>query len=140
MDYDQYSAHDAIGRVYLSLASLINPLSGTIPLEGWFPIYDTLHGVRGEIQIKASIEVIKDHHKRSSNEILFFTGYSVPGCYSIIAEHGFIEELVVNIDPEYQVRVAASCGTVLQVVITSCSGLIRSDPQGLPMNRDNKFS
>ena len=29
---------------------------------------------------------------------------SVPSCYKTVAFHGFVEELVVNDDPEYQVR------------------------------------
>lgn len=32
-----------------------------------------------------------------------FVGPCVTEGYSIVSEHGFVEELVVNIDPEYQV-------------------------------------
>ena len=43
LDYDTYSAHDAIGKVYIDL----NPLlvkDGAAVISGWFPIYDTMHG------------------------------------------------------------------------------------------------
>ena len=44
MDHDLYSAHDAIGRVYIILNPLVESGSTHSSLEGWFPIFDTLHG------------------------------------------------------------------------------------------------
>ena len=48
MDHDTYSAHDLIGKVYICLNPLADgggaPSSST--LDGWFPIFDTLHGER----------------------------------------------------------------------------------------------
>ena len=43
LDYDTYSAHDAIGKVYIDLTPL---LTNDLPyvICGWFPIYDTMHG------------------------------------------------------------------------------------------------
>lgn len=43
LDYDTYSAHDAIGKVYIDLNPL---LTRDLPctINGWFPIYDTMHG------------------------------------------------------------------------------------------------
>ena len=43
LDYDTYSAHDAIGKVYINLTPL---LTNDLPyvISGWFPIYDTMHG------------------------------------------------------------------------------------------------
>ena len=32
-----------------------------------------------------------------------FSAARVPTCYNLVAIHGFVEELVVNDDPEYQV-------------------------------------
>ncbi len=86
-------------------------------------------GIRGEVHIKVMVEIIKDLHKHSSSEITFFSGqfsiimlyaaalqyvqmmiYSfidiglvVPDGFSLEAIQGFLEELVVNDDPEYQV-------------------------------------
>ncbi len=50
MDHDTYSAHNAIGKVYIPLSSLANDRSNHNSgiLDGWFPIYDTLHGEGGE--------------------------------------------------------------------------------------------
>lgn len=45
MDYDTYSANDAIGKVYIDLNPLLCKEAGSL-LSGWFPIYDTMHGNR----------------------------------------------------------------------------------------------
>ncbi len=45
MDHDTYSAHDAIGKVYICLNTLVDGGSQVNVLDGWFPIFDTLHGV-----------------------------------------------------------------------------------------------
>lgn len=48
MDYDTYSANDAIGRVYIGLGPLIAAASATglnsASLAGWLPILDTIYG------------------------------------------------------------------------------------------------
>ena len=73
MDYDTYTAHDAIGKVYICLNSLADSGSQNT-LDGWFPIFDTLHGVRGEAHVIVKVEVIKDQHRfrQSSCGIRFF--------------------------------------------------------------------
>lgn len=43
MDYDTYSANDAIGKVYIDLNPLLVKEVGST-LSGWLPIYDTMHG------------------------------------------------------------------------------------------------
>ena len=58
MDYDTYSANDAIGKVYVDLNPLLLPQKRRIhgagseedsskgaTMAGWLPIYDTIHGV-----------------------------------------------------------------------------------------------
>ena len=73
MDYDTYTAHDAIGKVYICLNSLADSGSQNT-LDGWFPIFDTLHGVRGEVHVIVKVEIIKDQHRfrQSSCGIRFF--------------------------------------------------------------------
>jgi len=48
MDHDMYSAHGLRGKVYICLNPLADggdtPSSST--LDGWLPIFDTLHGER----------------------------------------------------------------------------------------------
>lgn len=43
MDYDTYSANDAIGKVYIDLKPLLSKI-GPAQIQGWLPIFDTLHG------------------------------------------------------------------------------------------------
>ena len=43
LDHDTYSAHDAIGKVYIDLDPLLSK-ENTCVFSGWFPIYDTMHG------------------------------------------------------------------------------------------------
>ena len=64
MDYDTYSANDAIGKVYIDLNPLLltqqqpgpgdqqgngtpgaTPGSGNV-MSGWLPVYDTMNGIR----------------------------------------------------------------------------------------------
>ena len=103
MDYDTYTAHDAIGKVNISLNCLLSYDSPS-SLSGWFPIYDTMHGIRGEIKITVKVDFFVDANKfrQSSCGVQFFTTPSIPSCYKTVAFHGFVEELVVNDDPEYQ--------------------------------------
>ncbi|CAH1255794.1 unnamed protein product [Diabrotica balteata] len=88
MDHDTYSANDAIGKVYLNLNPLLLPVDGQImkygfngdssihhEISGWLPVYDTMHGIRAP---------------------------TVPQGYQAKLIHGFVEELVVYDDPEYQ--------------------------------------
>ena len=60
MDHDTYSAHDAIGKVYLDLNPLLcqreetastNATTSGVVLSGWLPIFDTMHGIRGDINV-----------------------------------------------------------------------------------------
>jgi hypothetical protein len=44
LDHDTYSAHDAIGKVYIDLNPLLTK-ERTMVINGWFPIFDTMHGM-----------------------------------------------------------------------------------------------
>lgn len=103
LDHDTYSANDAIGKIYVDL----NPLLTKDPLKvisGWFPIYDTMHGIRGELNIIVKVDLFSDVNKfrQSSCGIQFFSTAEVPSGYRMQVINGFVEELVVNDDPEYQ--------------------------------------
>ena len=78
MDYDTYSAHDPIGQVYIRLNNLVQR-EASRSLEGWFPIYDTLHGIRGSLRVKVQVELFSDQHffRNSSCGMMFFTSESV---------------------------------------------------------------
>ncbi|CAH0730763.1 unnamed protein product, partial [Brenthis ino] len=113
MDHDTYSANDAIGKVVISLAPLLareaNNANGTTPpggavLSGWIPVFDTMHGIRGELNVIVKVELFSDFnkYKTSSVGVQFFHCPMIPPGYKATAIHGFVEELIVNDDPEYQ--------------------------------------
>lgn len=101
MDYDTYSANDAIGKVCLSLNPLIqNPESKGF--NGHVPIYDTMNGIRGEINFICKVELFSDNNKfrQSSCGVQFFHSTSIPyGFHAVI--RGFVEEMIVDDDPEH---------------------------------------
>lgn len=59
MDHDTYSSHDAIGKVTLMLSNYLDASSGDSIhqhyVKQWFPVYDTMHGLRGELQVELLI-------------------------------------------------------------------------------------
>jgi hypothetical protein len=103
MDYDVYSANDAIGKVYLDLNPLLLSSGSTINLSGtrqeniepspvntssnclstgiggssfagWVPVFDTMHGIRGEVNLIVKVELFSDTNKfrQSSCGVQFF--------------------------------------------------------------------
>ncbi|GLG96185.1 Uncharacterized protein GBIM_03015, partial [Gryllus bimaculatus] len=117
MDYDTYSANDSIGKVYLDLNPLLlpppptvgkiaggtdPPSSGSAPagtvFSGWIPVFDTMHGIRGEVNIIVKVELFSDFNKFRQSSC----APVIPSGYHVQVVHGFVEELVVNDDPEYQ--------------------------------------
>ncbi|KAK9890127.1 hypothetical protein WA026_008936 [Henosepilachna vigintioctopunctata] len=121
MDHDTYSANDAIGKVYLNLNPLLLPScvpmmkygsnldsninsSKNSVLSGWIPVYDTMHGIRGEVNVTVKVELFSDFNKfrQSSCGVHFFYTPSIPHGYYAQAIYGFVEELIVSDDPEYK--------------------------------------
>ncbi|XP_051512080.1 C2 domain-containing protein 5 isoform X10 [Myxocyprinus asiaticus] len=103
LDHDTYSANDAIGKVYIDIDPLLCSEAATV-ISGWLPIYDTIHGIRGEINVLVKVDFFNDlnRFRQSSCGVKFFCTTSIPRCYRAVMVHGFVEELVVNEDPEYQ--------------------------------------
>jgi len=127
MDYDTVTAHDAIGKVNISLGPLLTQdPPGSI--DGWFPIYDTMHGIRGEVKVTVKVDFFVDSNKfrQSSCGVQFFYTCSVPFGHKALVIHGFVEELVVNDDPEYQwidkIRTPRSSNEARQRLFTKLSG------------------
>ncbi|KAK5639386.1 hypothetical protein RI129_011878 [Pyrocoelia pectoralis] len=150
MDHDTYSANDAIGKVYVDLNPLLLPPVPVIPkcgwvgdassngehstnslLLGWFPVYDTMHGIRGEVNIMVKVELFSDFNKfrQSSCGVQFFCSPSVPHGYAIQMYHGFVEELIVNDDPEYQwidkIRTPRASNEARQTLFFKLAGELR---------------
>uniref|UniRef100_W8BDG6 Uncharacterized protein KIAA0528 n=1 Tax=Ceratitis capitata TaxID=7213 RepID=W8BDG6_CERCA len=137
MDYDTYSANDAIGKVNISLNPLCLEMSGPTThgkgtvLSGWIPVFDTMHGIRGEVNVIVKVDLFSDLNKfrQSSCGIPFFHSQCIPFGYRAQMIHGFVEELVVNDDPEYQwidkIRTPRASNEARQVVFLKLSGQVQ---------------
>ncbi|KAL6106824.1 c2cd5 [Pungitius sinensis] len=127
LDHDTYSANDAIGKVYIDIDPLLCSEAASV-ISGWFPIYDTIHGIRGEINVLVKVELFNDlnRFRQSSCGVKFFCTTSIPRCYRAVLVHGFVEELVVNEDPEYQwidrIRTPRASNEARQRLISLMSG------------------
>ncbi|XP_053356267.1 C2 domain-containing protein 5 isoform X6 [Clarias gariepinus] len=127
LDHDTYSANDAIGKVYIDIDPLLCSEAATV-ISGWFPIYDTIHGIRGEINVLVKVDLFNDlnRFRQSSCGVKFFCTASIPRCYRAVMVHGFVEELVVNEDPEYQwidrIRTPRASNEARQRLISLMSG------------------
>ncbi|XP_030586734.1 C2 domain-containing protein 5 isoform X4 [Archocentrus centrarchus] len=127
LDHDTYSANDAIGKVYIDIDPLLYCEAASV-ISGWFPIYDTIHGIRGEINVIVKVELFNDlnRFRQSSCGVKFFCTTSIPQCYRATMVHGFVEELVVNEDPEYQwidrIRTPRASNEARQRLISLMSG------------------
>ena len=55
------------------------PTGGGAVMCGWLPIYDTLHGVRGEVNLMVKVELFSDHnrYRQSSCGVQFFCSESI---------------------------------------------------------------
>ncbi|KAM9754398.1 C2 domain-containing protein 5 isoform 3-T3 [Menidia menidia] len=127
LDHDTYSANDAIGKVYIDIDPLLCTEAASV-ISGWFPIYDTIHGIRGEINVLVKVELFNDlnRFRQSSCGVKFFCTMSIPRGYRAATVHGFVEELVVNEDPEYQwidrIRTPRASNEARQRLISLMSG------------------
>ena len=71
------SAHDAIGRVDIDLSVFLFPNYSPKEISGFFPIFDTMHGLRGELELSVSVNLIPTTNKPT--DVLFFA--SAAGTY-----------------------------------------------------------
>lgn len=64
MDHDTYSAGSLIGTVTIDLNTMVMRSdydnSTSVYFDGWMPIYDTMEGIRGELNIAVSFEAKGD--------------------------------------------------------------------------------
>ena len=71
-------AHDAIGRVDIDLSVFLFSNYSPKEISGFFPIFDTMHGLRGELELSVSVNLIPTTNKPT--DVLFFA--SAAGTYS----------------------------------------------------------
>jgi len=140
MDHDTYSAHDAIGKVYLDLNPLLcqreetastNATTSGVVLSGWLPIFDTMHGIRGDINVIVKVDLFSDlnRYRHSSCGVHFFSTPAIPRGYVAESVFGFVEELVVNDDPEYKwidkIRTPRASNEARQRLFSTMSGAVQ---------------
>ncbi|TMW55656.1 hypothetical protein Poli38472_010538 [Pythium oligandrum] len=102
MDHDVYTSDATIGIVYVDLNCLLMRDSHVI--QGWFPVYDTLLGVRCELSLVIRLLYFGDvnpFHESSAGVQFFGLSTLDPTLYTMEKMLGFVEELVVHADPEY---------------------------------------
>jgi hypothetical protein len=114
---------ESIGLVYIDLNPLLTqtareddytrnsiskPRQGIAAgvIDGWYPLYDTLGGVRGELGLSVKLNFIGDvnpFRDSSAGVQLFpFSTLDPESGYTISHVFGFVEELVVAEDPEFE--------------------------------------
>lgn len=120
-DSDTLSSDESIGLVYIDLNPLLTQTATVndslddevVPrtknsdsqISGWFPLYDTLGGVRGELELSVKLNFIGDvnpFRDSSAGVQLFpFSTLDPSSGFSVAHIFGFVEELVVADDPEF---------------------------------------
>ncbi|KAG0374540.1 hypothetical protein BGX24_010268 [Mortierella sp. AD032] len=130
LDYDAITANDSVGSVFIDLNPLL-PVNSPWQIAGWFPIYDTIRGVRGEVNVQVKLQFFGDVNpfKDSSAGIMFFSTTSLPAGYQIVAMHGFVDAIVNEDDPEYHwsdsFRTQRSSNEARQRLLFRLSGQLR---------------
>lgn len=75
-------------------------------IDGWFPLYDTMGGVRGELCLSVKLNYIGDKNPfRDSSagvQLFPFSSLDIHSGYYVSHVFGFVEELVVADDPEFE--------------------------------------
>ncbi|ETV72921.1 hypothetical protein, variant 2 [Aphanomyces astaci] len=102
MDHDVYTTDATIGIVYVDLNCIL--MKEGCSVQGWYPIYDTLLGVRGELHLVIRLHYFGDINpfRESSAGVQFFSLSTLdPAIFTTQRMLGFVEELVVHADPEY---------------------------------------
>lgn len=96
MDKDKISYDDAIGSVLISLKALVcGPDSDRgSQLYGWFPITDSLAGLRGEIYLDIKVKAVGQ--APDSAVSVFAAPRLAYSLYPYQFVIGFVEELIVS--------------------------------------------
>ena len=101
---------ESIGLVLIDLNPLLTTESdrgaNDEGLDGWFPLYDTLKGVGGELHISVKLNFIGDVNpfRDSSAGVRLLPFSTIDPASGFVISHifGFVEELVVADDPEFE--------------------------------------
>eukprot|EP00292_Cryptomonas_paramecium_P016076 CAMPEP_0113716964 /NCGR_PEP_ID=MMETSP0038_2-20120614/34224_1 /TAXON_ID=2898 /ORGANISM="Cryptomonas paramecium" /LENGTH=206 /DNA_ID=CAMNT_0000644629 /DNA_START=90 /DNA_END=707 /DNA_ORIENTATION=- /assembly_acc=CAM_ASM_000170 len=116
-DKDTFTQDDVIGTVYVFCSSLYEGLGKIMSdedspdskqdnrrreIHGWFPIYDSMRGICGELKVVVHIQHIMDFNpvEDSSVGVPVLSSSSPPEGFYIAELHGMVDELLVEDDPE----------------------------------------
>ena len=106
MDHDIYSS-EMIGVVYIDLNPLImrtaHGSDRDLMISGWFPLFDTVRGVRGSLFVTVKLQFIGNENpfRDASAGVQFFSSSQLsPKCFIVQDIIGFVEDLVVEDNPE----------------------------------------
>ncbi|OQV19217.1 C2 domain-containing protein 5 [Hypsibius exemplaris] len=131
MDYDTYSSHDAIGKVYVDLTNMLVSENRST-YAGWLPIYDTLLGIRGQLKIEVRLVPFCVDMRtlwHLSNSILFFSSALFPSGFRVKRIIGLVDHTLVADDPEHQwmdkIRTPRSTNEARQFLFMRMSGELR---------------
>jgi len=102
LDHDAITANDAVGSVFIDLNPLLTWDSND-QICGWFPLYDTIRGIRGEVSIQVKIQFFGDNNpfKDSSAGVQLFSTNVLPPFFQIVSILGFVDAINTEDDPEY---------------------------------------
>lgn len=100
-DYDVI-INDMIGSIFIDLNPLLTWDSAG-QIAGWFPVYDTLRNLQGELNVQVKLQFFGDVNpfKESSAGVQFFSMTRQPPAYQIVGMYGLVDDLVTEDDPEY---------------------------------------
>ena len=106
MDQDLYSS-ELIGIAYIDLNPLImRTIEGNdrnLQIKGWFPLFDTLRGLRGSLLVTVKLQFIGNDNpfQDSSAGVQFFACSRLSSRAFVVQDViGFVVDLVVDDDPE----------------------------------------
>jgi len=133
IDYDVVTQDDVIGTVIVDTNTIA--LNQVTQCSGWFPIFDSIRGVCGELNVNIKIDYIHNinPYRDSSPEVQFF---SCPSIFPLMEYTQYslrigdiVEELLIDDDPEYDwkdlIRSSRSSNDERQLLLYKLSGRLK---------------
>lgn len=105
MDHDTYSANDAIGRVFYDANLLVSKIrcsktnNDYMEFTNWLPIYDSVYGIRGEIQVTIALKLLLSS---GHGYVRILSASVVPAILSVYNIMGLVSDIETVSDPEYE--------------------------------------
>lgn len=110
---DSIGQDELIGLVYIDLNPLLTQTAiryddenGESKIDGWFPVYDTVGGIKGELNLSVKLNFIGDENPfRDSSagvQLLHISRLDSASGFAVTHVFGFVEELIAADDVEYK--------------------------------------